>query len=138
MGARVFPLAIAVVVLNAVVLLAHGSAHRSLGVLLSPWQEAFVYGVIVPGPILALVLVRRHPRHGYTLLLATMLGSLFFGVYHHFIAVSPDHVAHLPPGDSQPLFRATAVLMACLELAGAAVAAVALARLARERPAPVR
>ena len=126
-------LAIAVVLLNAIALLAHGSAHQSLGVRLSPWQQAFVYGFIVPGPLVALALVRRHARQGYALLLISMLGSLLFGVYHHFLAVSPDHVAHLPPGDSQPLFRGTAVLMASIELAGAVVAAVALGRLARER-----
>jgi hypothetical protein len=78
-------LAIAVVLLNAVVLLAHGSAHRSLGVLLSSWQQAFVYGVIVPGPILALVLLRRHAPRGYALLLASMPGSLLFGVTYHFV-----------------------------------------------------
>ena len=126
-------LAIAIVLLNAVVLLAHGSAHRSLGVLLSPWQQTFVYGVVVPGPLVALALLRRHARQGYTLLLISMLGSLLFGVYPHYVAVSPDHVAHLPPGDSQPLFRITAALMAFLEAAGAIVAAVALGRLARER-----
>ena len=126
-------LAIALVLLNAIVLLVHGSAHRGLGVLLSPWQQAFVYGFIVPGPLIALALVRRHAGPGYALLLISMLGSLLFGVYHHFIAFSPDHVAQLPPGDSQPLFRVTAVLMAAIELAGVAVAAVALGRLARER-----
>jgi hypothetical protein len=123
------------VLLNAIVLLAHDSAHRSLGVLLSPWQQAFVYTVIVAGPLIGLLLVLRgRTRQGYVLLLVAMLGSLLFGVYHHFVAVSPDHVSHLPSGDSQGLFRTTAALMALIQAAGSALAAVALARLGRDRP----
>jgi hypothetical protein len=120
--------AIAVVLVNAVVLLAHDSAHRSLGILLSPWQEAFIYSVIVAGPILALLVLRQNEAYGYALLILSMLGSFLFGVYHHFIAVSPDHVAHLPPGGAQCLFRVTAVLMAITQGAGAFIAAVGLAR----------
>ena len=128
-------LAIAVVLMNAIVLLAHDSAHGRLGILLSPWQQAFVYTVIVPGPLVALFLIlRRRARQGYALLLVSMLGSLLFGVYHHFVAVSPDHVSHLPPGDAQGLFRTTAALMALVQAAGSVLAAVALARLGRERP----
>jgi hypothetical protein len=63
-----------------------------------------------------------------------MLGSLLFGVYHHYVAVSPDHVAHLPPGESQPLFRATAALMACIQAGGVVVAGVALGRRRRAKP----
>ena len=131
-------LAIAVVLVNAIILLAHDRAHQELGVLLSSWQQAFVYTVIVPGPFVALLLLRRHPLHGYALLLVTMVGSLLFGVYHHFVAVSPDHVAHLPPGDAQPLFRATAALMALVQAAGAGVAAMALRRLPVREPSPPR
>jgi hypothetical protein len=127
-------LATVVVVSNAIVLLAHDSAHRSLGVSLSPWQLAFVYSVIVPGPILALLLMRRNARYGDALLLVTMLGSLLFGVYHHYVAISPDHVAHLPPGGSQPLFRTTAALMACIQAAGVVVAGVSLGRRGGAKP----
>lgn len=130
-------LAIVVVLLNAIVLLAHDSAHRSLGVLLSSWQQAFVYSVIVPGPIIALFLIRKRALSGYALLLVSMLGSLLFGVYYHFVAVSPDHVAHLPPGDSQHLFRATAALMASIQAGGTVVAAVALVQLKRRQSMPL-
>jgi hypothetical protein len=35
---------------NAVVLLAHDSAHRSLGILSSPWQKAFIYSEVTSRP----------------------------------------------------------------------------------------
>ncbi len=49
-----------------------------------------------------------------------MIGSLGFGVYFHFIAVSNDHVSHLPEGDARGLFVVTAVLLVVVEAAGAA------------------
>ena len=61
-----------------------------------------------------------------------MLGSLLFGAYHHYVAISPDHVAHLPPGDAQGLFRVTAQLMVVVELLGAGVGIAGL--LAAETP----
>ncbi len=49
-----------------------------------------------------------------------MAGSLIFGVYYHFVAVSADHVSHLPPGEAQGLFRLTALLLAATETFGLA------------------
>jgi hypothetical protein len=49
-----------------------------------------------------------------------MFGSLLFGVYYHFVAVSPDHVSHLPEGDAQGVFIVTAILLAISEAAGTA------------------
>ncbi len=57
-----------------------------------------------------------------------MFGSLAFGVYHHYVGISPDHVAHLPPGSEQGLFKQTAWLMAAAEAAGLGFAAWALLR----------
>lgn len=123
-----------VVVSNAIVLLAHDSAHRSLGISLGPWQQAFVYSILVPGPIIALLVMHRKVGHGHALLLVPMLGSLVCGGYHRFLAISPDHVAQLPPGDSQHLFRVTAALTALIQAAGAFGAGTAPGRLARARP----
>jgi len=115
-------LAVAIVVAHALVLLGHEFAHRDLGVDLSPWQAAFAYSVIVAAPVLAAVLIlTRRLTLGFGLLAASMLGALCFGVYHHYMLVSHDHVSHLPPGASQGLFRGTAAAMAALELVGMAV-----------------
>ena len=121
-------LALAVIAANAVALYLRNDAHTSLGVGLSPWQKGFVYTVIVPAPLVAGALVWGSRPVGYALLLVSLLGSLLFGVYHHFIAISSDHVDHLPAGDAQGLFRSTAWITAVLELAGVAIAGWALAR----------
>ncbi len=113
--------AAAVVAANMAVNVAHGQAHERLGVGLAPWQTGFVYGVIVVAPIVAAVLYWTPcKRTGAALLTLSMTGSLAFGVYFHFIAVSNDHVSHLPEGDARSLFVATAVLLVVVEAAGAA------------------
>jgi hypothetical protein len=110
------------VLAHALVLLGHDSAHRELGVLLNDWQTVFAYLVIVAAPILAAFLVfTRYRRYGFALLALSMSGALAFGIFHHYALASPDHVAHLPAGESQGLFRATAAVMGILEAAGVAL-----------------
>ena len=107
-----------IVVLHAAALLAHEGAHRLLGVDLAFWQAVFAYSVIVAGPLVALALLWVRPRAGFALLALSMAGALLFTVYHHYVGVSPDHVAHLPPGQARGLFRWTAAALALLEAAG--------------------
>jgi hypothetical protein len=57
------------------------------------------------------------------LLLVSMLGSLIFGFCYHYVIISPDHVAHLPPGDARFAFRVTALLLVIVEAFGVVVAA---------------
>jgi hypothetical protein len=57
-----------------------------------------------------------------------MLGSFIFGGLYHYLIVSPDHVAHLPPGDARGLFRTTALLLLVTEAFGVIVAGIALRR----------
>jgi hypothetical protein len=97
----------------------HGNAHKELGVGLELWEKIFVHVVIQVAPVVALVLIWTPlKRCGYLTLALSMAGSLVFGVYHHYMAVSPDHVAHLPPGDAQTLFKATAALLVVTEAIG--------------------
>ena len=118
--------------MHALVLFGHDQAHRSLGVGLSPWQVAFAYSVIVAAPILAaLALFTRFSSFAFTLLAVSMLGALVFGVYHHYVLISPDHVSHLPAGEEQGLFKGTAAALALLEGAG-----VVVGLLGRRRPGP--
>ena len=112
-------LVIVLVALHAAVLLGHDAAHRELGVYLNTWQVIFAYLVIVAAPVLAALLVfTAYQRLGFALLAISMLSALAFGICHHYILISPDHVSHLPVGESQGLFRATAAVMGVLELAG--------------------
>ena len=115
------------VLAHLVVTVLHGQAHTRLGVGLSNWQQAYVLAVIVLAPLVALVLsLTRYARAGVWLLLASMLGSLIFGACYHYLIISPDHVAHLPPGDARGLFRVTALLLLVTESFGVVVAAMLL------------
>ncbi|HEU4872008.1 MAG TPA: hypothetical protein VFT44_02840 [Pyrinomonadaceae bacterium] len=122
------------VIAHLIVNLLHGRAHTELGVGLTSWQQFYVIAVILLAPLIALLLSwTRYARTGLWLLLGSMLGSLIFGVCYHYIIVSSDHVAHLPPGDARGLFRATALLLLITEAAGVVLAAMALRKRIHER-----
>jgi hypothetical protein len=109
----------AVVLAHFAVVMFHGSAHTQLKVGLAPWQTAFVLIVIVIAPLLAAILIwTRLSRFGFGLLSLAMAGALVFGVYFHYLTISPDQVSHLPPGDAQGTFRLTALLLAITEAIG--------------------
>jgi hypothetical protein len=117
-------LATLAVVSHGVVVWFHGAAHKDLGVGLAPWEHLFVDVVILAAPVVALILVWTPlVRWGYLVLALSMFGALVFGVYHHYMAVSPDHVAHLPAGDAQTAFKLTAALLVVTEAFGTAVGA---------------
>ena len=118
-------LATLAVVSHGVVVWLHGAAHKELGVgLPTTWERVFVNVVILGAPIVALVLIWTPlVRCGYLMLALSMFGSLVFGVYHHYMAVSPDHVSHLPAGDAVGMFKATAALLVVTEAFGTAVGA---------------
>ena len=60
---------------------------------------------------------------GYCLHQCSVLS--IFGLFYHYIIISPDHVAHLPAGEARGLFRVTAVLLLITEAFGVVVAAMA-------------
>ena len=120
------------VAVHAVIAAFHGAAHSELGIQMSPAENAFIDSVIVAAPIVAAVgLWTRFASAAASLLAVAMAGSLLFGVYHHYIAISPDHVAHLPAGSAQGVFRATAVLLVLSEAAGIVIGASGTLRLQR-------
>jgi len=105
-----------VVLAHFVVALVHGSAHTNLKIELAAWQTVYVLIVIVVAPLFAAILIwTRFSRFGFLLLAASMGGALIFGIYFHYLTISPDHVSHLPPGDAQATFRLTALLLAIIE-----------------------
>jgi hypothetical protein len=122
------------VAVHLLVTLWHGYAHTRLGVTLSPVQDAFVLLVIVLAPLVAGLLVwTRYRRIGVWVFFLSMLGSFLFGIYHHFVAVSADHVLHLPNGsaDARSAFIASAALLALVELGSTLYGALCLRPLAR-------
>ena len=116
-----------VVLAHLAVNVLHGRAHAQLAVGLSAWQNVYVIGVILVAPLLAMVLIwTKQMRFGLVLLILSMSGALVFGVFFHYINISPDHVSHLPPGDARGLFRTTALLLGVLELLGVVIGVLAL------------
>jgi hypothetical protein len=110
------------VLIHAVIAVLHGAAHNNLGIQMTAAENAFINVVIVAAPLVAAAaLWTRFSFAGAVLLTVSLAGSLLFGAYHHYVAISPDHVAHLPPGNLQGLFRVTAVLLVVSEAAGSAI-----------------
>jgi hypothetical protein len=120
-------LCVAAVLGHLAVSVLHGYAHSELAVALNSWQKVYVLVVITLAPLIALILLwLQRTRPGLLLLALSMAGALIFGVYFHYIEISPDHVSHLPPGDAQGLFRATALLLGITEAFGIIIALVGL------------
>ena len=108
-----------IVAVHGLVNAAHAGAHWELGVELSMWQATFIVVVIGLCPLVAAVLLwTDYARPGAVILTGSMAAALVFGVYYHYVAISPDHVDHLPPGDGQGLFRASALFVAASQALG--------------------
>jgi len=62
--------------------------------------------------------------------LPALCASLFFGVYYHYLFVSPDNIHHLPRGSAvtHARFVLSAAMLALIELASALCAALVLRR----------
>jgi hypothetical protein len=110
------------VLAHAAVALIHSAAHVVLNVKLSAWQNVYVWAVIILLPLVAAALLRRRTRGGFALLAASMLGSLAFGVYYHFIDRGGDHVLAHGPGFWPATFLVSAALLALVEAAAVLVA----------------
>lgn len=102
---------------HLIISLIHGYAHAGAHVDLTAMQSAFVYMVILAGPLIGFALFFLRPRAGALLIAAAMAGSLVFGLVNHFIVASPDHVAHVVE-QWRPLFTGTAVLLVATESLG--------------------
>lgn len=114
--------ATAVVVVHFAITVVHGVAHNRAPVDIEPWQSAFVSIVIVVAPFVGLFLLARDkPVLGGAVIFVSMLGSLIFGVLHHFVLDTLDRVDELPSNRWQVPFVATAVASAVLEVLGAAI-----------------
>ena len=116
-----------VVVAHLLISLVHGAAHTMAQVPLSPAANAFVFAVILAGPLIGLGLMWPFQRVGAWLIALTMAGALVFGFVNHFVLSSPDHVAHVDP-QWRPLFTTTAVLLALTEALGSGLAIQSLLR----------
>ena len=120
------------VVLATLAQMAHGAYHDEARVPLVAWQWAYVVAVVFVAPIVAAVLLwGRFRTVGAWLLLASMGGSLLFGLAYHFVVAGPDNVF---TNDAGAPFAVTAVLVALSETFGVAVVIRALDWLSRAAP----
>ena len=111
----------AAVAAHLAVSIVHGTAHTGAHVEQSAAALAFVFVVILAGPVVGLALTWPAPRAGHWVIAATLAGSLLFGAVNHFVLDSPDHVAHVA-GEWRTLFGWTAVLLTVTEALGTALA----------------
>ena len=119
-------LSLAVVVAHALIGVVHSAAHVAMHIFMSLWQNAYIFAVIFALPVVAGLLLRRSARAGYLLLFLSMLGSLLFGVYYHFVAPGPDNVNSMGGHAWAFPFGGSAVLLALAEAAGAFLGLVGL------------
>jgi hypothetical protein len=103
-----------VVATHLLINVVHGVAHREQHVGLAPSGSVFVITVVLILPLVAMALVwTAQKRLGLILLSLSMFGSLLFGLYHHFLVISPDHVRSQPasPWGIAFIFTAYALLI---------------------------
>jgi hypothetical protein len=112
----------AIAVLHAIANGLHGFAHVEIPVPLSLLQGLFISIVIFLIPIIAVVLLwTQFYRIGSWLLISSLAGSLLFGIYNHFIVISPDHVSQVSIVGWGLLFQITAILILIVDGLGAAI-----------------
>jgi hypothetical protein len=120
----------AVVLVHLAITIVHGQAHAGAHVPLSPAAAAFVYIVILAGPLVGLALLRWRADAGSWIVVASLGGALVFGLVNHFIIPGADRVDHVA-AEWRALFSATAVLLLATETAGVVIGAWSALRVVR-------
>ena len=128
----------AAVLVHGAPLVLHGVAHAQLGIYLESVLANIYIGVVLyAAPVVAAWLLwTGRIRLGGWLLVGSMVGSLIFEGYHHFLAMSPDHVSQVPAGPWGDTFRITAVASAVTEGLALAAGLVIIARARRAESPP--
>jgi peptidoglycan/LPS O-acetylase OafA/YrhL len=110
-----------VILIHLAVSIIHGAAHSRAHVELSQAGSLFVIIVILIGPLVGLLLTWPARRIGSWIVAITMAGSFLFGLVNHFLIAGDDHVLHVDP-QWRPLFAASAMILAAMELIGSVLA----------------
>ena len=113
------------VVLATVFNLLHTTFHGGHYVVwsLPAWQLVYVAVVFYVAPMATtLMLWTRFYEVGAWLLVASMVGSLVFGLAFHFLISGPDNAFTLHPGTWQAPFQVSAILLLLAQGVGCLVA----------------
>ena len=121
---------VSIVLAHLAINIVHGQAHTGAHVPLSPAAAAFVFIVILAGPLFGLAVFRWRRRAGAWIVAASFAGSLVFGLVNHFIIPGADRVDHVSQ-EWRTLFGVTAALLLASEAAGVAIAVRSALRAAR-------
>ena len=111
---------VSIVLAHLAISVVHGQAHTGAHVALSPPMAAFVYIVILAGPLLGLAVFFWRPDTGAWMVAASCAGALVFGLVNHFIIPGADRVDQVAQ-EWRTLFGATAALLLAAEAAGVAI-----------------
>jgi hypothetical protein len=124
----------AAVLVHGAPLVLHGVAHAQLGIYLESVLANIYIGVVLyAAPVVsAWLLWTGRIRLGAWLLVGSMVGSLIFEGYNHFLAMSPDHVSQVPAGPWGDTFRVTAIASVITEVLACAAGVVILSTDRRE------
>jgi hypothetical protein len=124
----------AAVFVHGAPLVLHGVAHAQLGIYLESVLANIYIGVVLyAAPVVAAWLLwTGRIRLGGWLLVGSMVGSLIFEGYHHFLAMSPDHVSQVPAGPWGDTFRVTAIASVITEVLACAAGILILSTARRE------
>ena len=102
-----------------IVVAIHAKAHVELEVSAAGLDAVFILLAIYVAPLVACGLWwTGRDRPAVAVFTSCMGASFVYGLVEHFGFDSPDNVANLPPGTWALPFRATAVLLAVVDLVG--------------------
>ena len=127
------------VVIHHIIAYQHGAQHTILAIEMAAWQTGFINGVILILPLIGLLLLWTPWRQiGAYAILIGMLGALLFGIVHHYLLMSPDHISQLPAAEPHvhATFIWTAAAIAMLEGVAGMLAAYVAAGSLPTRGAP--
>ena len=117
--------AILVVLIHLAITVVHGILHQQVKVNVSSFQYSYVLVVtlVAPAASVAMLLVKNtnFQRGGAWLMVASMFGSLVFGVFYHLLVPGSDNIYSVMNGQWSVAFRSTALLLAIVDIAGCLV-----------------
>ncbi len=115
-------IAVAFIIAHFIIGTIHAAAHVAIGINMSLWQNLYILIIIWALPLASgVLLLLRRTRAGFVMLFLSMLGSLLFGGYYHFLASGADNVNSLGHHSWALPFQLSAALLALTEAAGTLV-----------------